>query len=95
MLEELLLTSAATVFAVSIGSYIGTKMIKRELKKEISTYITNELPHLLESEEVKARARGWVRGLVREAIDVGREELGIGLLIPEDSAEKVMKDEQE
>jgi len=79
MLEGLLLTTAVTVFAVSIGSYIGTKMIKRELRKEISTYITNELPHLLESEEFKDKMRGWVRDLVREAVAAGREELGVSL----------------
>jgi len=77
--EHLLLTLVVTVFGVSIGSYLGAKVMKRELKREVSAYLTNELPHLLESEEFKVRVRGWIREMVREAVAIGKEELGIGL----------------
>jgi len=51
--------------------------MKRELKKEISSYILNELPHVVESQEFREKLRKWFRGLLREIGTIIKEELGI------------------
>lgn len=81
MIEQLLLAAVSLAVGVGIGSpigaYVGAKVIKRDLKKEVSGYIVNELPHLLESEEFKQKGRELARVFIRELITIGLEELGI------------------
>jgi hypothetical protein len=75
--EHVLVNLATMVVGVSLGTYLGAKIMKRELKKEISSYILNELPHVLESQEFRQKMREWFRGLLRELGTIIKEELGL------------------
>jgi len=74
---EVLIDVAKLMVAIFFGTYISSKIMKRELKKEISGYILNEIPHLLESQEFKDKARSLARAFVRELITIASEELGL------------------
>ncbi|MDI6847183.1 MAG: hypothetical protein QMD23_03520 [Candidatus Bathyarchaeia archaeon] len=52
--------------------------MKHEPKTEITKYIQNEIPHLLESPEAKAKARELARTFIHEVWNIMIEELGIG-----------------
>jgi len=73
---EIFVDITKLMVAVTAGTYIGSRIIKHELKKEISAYIRNELPHLLEDERFKAKTRSLARAFVRELIAIVSEELG-------------------
>jgi len=75
--EQVLVNLATMVVGVSLGTYLGAKIMKRELKKEISSYILNELPHVVESQEFREKMRKWFRGLLREIGTIIKEELGL------------------
>lgn len=77
MIEQVLVNFATLIASVSVGTYLGAKIMKRELKKEISSYILNEVPHLLESQEFKNETRSLARVFVRELITILSEELGL------------------
>ncbi|MDI6904452.1 MAG: hypothetical protein QMD13_03025 [Candidatus Bathyarchaeia archaeon] len=66
------------VFGVTFGTYLGAKIMKHEPKTEITKYIQNEIPHLLESPEAKAKARELARTFIHEVWNIMIEELGIG-----------------
>lgn len=74
MIETFLLDLLKLTIGVCIGSYLGVKITKRELKGEISSYLTNELPHLLETKEVKFRIRELAHVFFQELISVITEE---------------------
>ncbi|MBS7270664.1 MAG: hypothetical protein KIH10_17735 [Candidatus Freyarchaeota archaeon] len=77
MIDQILTNVIPMIVAVSLGTYIGSKIMKRELKKEISRYLANEIPHLLENEEFKKKGRELLRVFVKELITVISEELGL------------------
>lgn len=77
MIEQVLVNLATMIVGVSFGTYLGAKIMKRELKKEISSYILNELPHVVESEEFRQKMREWFRGLLQELGEIIKEELGL------------------
>jgi hypothetical protein len=77
VIEQVLVNLATMIVGVSFGTYLGAKIMKRELKKEISSYILNELPHVVESEEFRQKMREWFRGLLQELGEIIKEELGL------------------
>jgi hypothetical protein len=77
MIEQVLVNFATVVVGVCLGTYLGAKIMKRELKKEISSYILNELPHVVESEEFRLKMREWFKGLLQEIGTIIKEELGL------------------
>lgn len=77
MIEQILIPIFTTVVGVAFGTYIGAKIMKKELMKQISGYIMNEVPHLLESEEFKDKARELAHVFIREVIEIVCEELGL------------------
>jgi len=77
VIEQVLANLVTMVIGVSVGTYLGAKIMKRELKKEISSYILNEIPHLLESQEFKEKARNLARIFIRELGTIIKEELGL------------------
>jgi len=52
---EVLIDVAKLMVAIFFGTYISSKIMKRELKKEISGYILNELPHLFENQGLRSK----------------------------------------
>lgn len=75
MIEQIAINLATMVVGVTVGTYLGAKIMKHELTKEISHYILNELPHLLESENFKAKMRELTRSGLRELWKIIMEEL--------------------
>lgn len=77
MIEQVLINLASMVFGVTVGTYLGAKIMKHELRREVSRYILNDLPHVLESPQFKAKAREMAKAAVREFWNVVMEELGV------------------
>jgi len=75
MIEQAVINLASTLLGVTFGTYLGSKIMKRELTKELSKYLLNEIPHLLQTEEFKERARDLARVFIRELGSVIYEEL--------------------
>lgn len=75
MIEQILINLASMVFGVTVGTYLGAKIMKHELTKEVSHYIMNELPHVLGSEKFKAKMRDLARAGLRELWNIIMEEL--------------------
>jgi len=57
VLEQIAINLATMVLGVTVGTYLGAKIMKHELTRELSRYIKNELPHILESEQFRVKAR--------------------------------------
>jgi hypothetical protein len=77
MLEQIAINLLTMVLGVTVGTYLGAKIVKHELTREISHYIMNELPHVLESEQFKGKAREMARSAIRELWKIIMEELGV------------------
>ena len=77
MIEQALVNLGTMIVGVLLGTYIATKITKRELKKEITHYIINDLPHLLENERFREQARNLARVFIRELGTIIKEELGL------------------
>ena len=77
MIEQILINLATMIVGVCFGTYLGAKIMKHELTREISRYIMNELPHVLASEDFKRKMRGLARSGMRELWDILMEELGV------------------
>jgi ketopantoate reductase len=75
MLEQIAINLLTMVLGVTLGTYLGAKIMKHELTKEISHYIMNELPHVLESEQFKVKARRMAHSAIRELWNIILEEL--------------------
>lgn len=80
MIQEVLQSLIVTAVAVAIGSIIGSKIVKHDLKKEISGFLQNEFPHLLASPDVDFQIRKLAHIFFQEALSVILEE-------PEDDEE--------
>ena len=77
MLEQVAINLLTMVLGVTVGTYLGAKIMKHELTREISRYIMNELPHVLADEKFKAKAREMARSAIRELWNIIMEELGV------------------
>lgn len=77
VLIGLLVGLVSTVFGVVFWAKVGYKITTKQMKEEITAYIKNDLPHLLESEEFKEQARNLARVFVKELITIVSEELGL------------------
>jgi len=65
------------IVGVCFGTYLGAKIMKHELTKEVSHYIMNELPHVLAGEDFKRKMRESARSGIRELWNIIMEELGV------------------
>ena len=77
MIEQILINLATMIVGVCFGTYLGAKIMKHELTKEVSHYIMNELPHVLASEDFKRKMRELARSGIRELWNIIMEELGV------------------
>jgi len=77
MIEQILINLATMIVGVCFGTYLGAKIMKHELTKEVSRYILNELPHVLASEDFKRKMRELARSGMRELWNIIMEELGV------------------
>jgi len=77
MIEQILINLATMIVGVCFGTYLGAKIMKHELTKEVSHYIMNELPHVLASEDFKRKMRQLARSGMRELWNIIMEELGV------------------
>jgi len=77
MIEQILINLATMIVGVCFGTYLGAKIMKHELTKEVSHYIMNELPHVLASEDFKRKMRELARSGMRELWNIIMEELGV------------------
>jgi len=77
MLEQIAVNLATMVLGVTVGTYLGAKIMKHELTRELSRYIMNELPHVLENEQFRSKARKMARSAIRELWNIIMEELGV------------------
>jgi len=77
MIEQVLINLATMIVGVCFGTYLGAKIMKHELTKEVSRYIMNELPHVLASEDFKRKMRELARSGLRELWNIIMEELGV------------------
>jgi len=75
MLEQVAINLATMVLGVTVGTYLGAKIMKHELTRELSRYIMNELPHVLASEQFRSKAREMARSAIRELWNIIMEEL--------------------
>jgi len=74
MIEQFLLDLAKLIVGVCVGTYLGVKITKAEFKKEISSYLTNELPHLLASPKTELQIRKYAHIFFQELIKIITEE---------------------
>jgi len=72
---QILINFMTMLVGVSFGTYLGAKIMKHELRREITNYIMNEVPHLMASEEFKKQARELARTCIREIGTIIMEEL--------------------
>ena len=77
MIEQILINLATMIVGVFSGTYLGAKIMKHELTKEVSHYIMNELPHVLASEDFKRKMRELAHSGIRELWNIIMEELGV------------------
>ena len=77
MIEQVLINLATMIVGVCFGTYLGAKIMKHELTKEVSRYIMNELPHVLASEDFNRKMRELARSGLRELWNIIMEELGV------------------
>jgi len=75
MIEQILINLVSMVFGVTVGTYLGAKIMKHELRKEVTRYILNDLPHVLADEKFKAKVRELTRTGIREFWNIIMEEL--------------------
>jgi len=79
MIDQILVNLFTTLMGVTVGTYLGTKIMKHELSKEITKYLLNDLPHLLElyskDTECRRRVRAVIRSSLRELGEIIYEEL--------------------
>jgi hypothetical protein len=77
MIEEIVINLVSMVFGVTVGTYLGAKIMKHELRKEVTRYILNDLPHALADEKFKQKTRELTRTAIREFWNTIIEELGV------------------
>lgn len=77
VIEQFLINLVTMIVGVSIDTYLGAKIMKHELRREITRYIVNDLPHVFESEQFRSKMRGLVRSTIREFYVIIAEELGV------------------
>jgi len=66
VLVGLLVGCASAVFGIIFWGYFGYKITARNLRREIMTFLQNDLPHIVEDEEFRANIRKAFRLLLRE-----------------------------
>jgi len=74
MIEQLLIGLFQTAMGVTIGTYIGFKIGKKEIKRELTSFVTNELPHLLSSPKTELQIRKYAHIFFQELIETITEE---------------------
>lgn len=74
MITQFLLDLAKLVIGVCIGSYLGVRITKMELKKEITSYLTNELPHLMKNPNVELQIRKYAHVFFQELVKIIMED---------------------
>ncbi|KPV64694.1 MAG: hypothetical protein AOA65_0910 [Candidatus Bathyarchaeota archaeon BA1] len=76
MIKQFLVDLAKLVLGVTIVTYVGARIMRYELQKQIPHYIKNEIPHLLKGPELKAKAQELARIFLHEVYNLIIEELG-------------------